>query len=104
LQSGIIEKVDRTKCPDVGKVHYLLYSEVVRRDALTTTLRVVFDTSSKATIDSPSLNDCLYSGSALTPTIFKILLRFREKRTALVADIEKALLNIRVSDQDRDVL
>jgi len=65
---------------------------------------VLFDASSKATIDSPSLNDCLYSGPALTPTIFKILLWFREKRIALVANIEKAFLNIRVSDQDRDVL
>ena len=104
LQSGIIEKVDHTKCPDVGKVHYLPHHGVVRRDALTTKLRFVFDASSKATIDSPSLNDCLYSGPALTPTIFKILLWFREKRIALVADIEKAFLNIRVSDQDRDVL
>ena len=104
LQSGIIEKVDRTKCPDFGRVHYLPHHGVVGRDALTTKLRVVFDASSKATIDSPSLNGCLYSGPALTPTIFKILLQFREKRIALVADIEKAFLNIRVSDQERDVL
>ena len=41
LQSGIIERVDRTKCPDVGKVHYLPQHGVVRRDALTTKLRVV---------------------------------------------------------------
>ena len=66
LQCGIIEKVDHTKCPDVGKVHYLPYHGVVRRDALTTKLRVVFDASSKATKDSPSLNDCLYSGPSLT--------------------------------------
>ena len=85
-------------------MHYLPHNRVVRRDALATKLRVVFDGSSKATIDSPILNDCLYSGPALTPTIFQILLRFREKRIALVSDIKKAFLNIRVSDQDRDVL
>ena len=64
LQCGIIEKVDRTKCPDVGKVHYLPHHGVVRKDALTTKLSVVFDASSKATKDSPSLNDCLYSRPA----------------------------------------
>ena len=104
LQSGIIEQVDHAKCPDVGKVHYLPHHGVVRRDALTTKLRVVFDASSRPAKDSPSLNDCLYSGPALTPTIFKVLLRFREKMIALVADIEKAFLNVRVSDEDRDVL
>ena len=76
LQSGIIEQVDHAKWPDVGKVHYLPHHGVVRRDALTTKLRVVFYASSRPTKDSPSLNDCLYSGPALTPTIFKVLLRF----------------------------
>ena len=64
----------------------------------------MFDASSKATKDSLSLNDCLYSGPALTPTIFKILLRFRERKIALVGDIEKAFLNIRVQEQDRNAL
>lgn len=41
LQYGIFEKVDHTKCPDVGKVHYVPHHGVVRRDALTTKLRVV---------------------------------------------------------------
>lgn len=59
LRSRIIERVDTSKCPDVGKVHYLPHHGVVRRDALTTKLRIVFDASSKATSESPSLNDCL---------------------------------------------
>ena len=64
----------------------------------------MFDASSKATKESLSLNDCLYSGPALTPTIFKILLRFREREITLVGDIEKAFLNIRVQEQDRNAL
>ena len=64
----------------------------------------MFHASSKATKESLSLNDCLYSGPALTPTIFKILLRFRERKIALVGDIEKAFLNIRVQEQDRNAL
>ncbi|XP_068686960.1 uncharacterized protein [Montipora foliosa] len=104
LQSGIIERIDTTECPAVGKVHYLPHHGVVRRDALTTKLRIVFDASSRATSEDPSLNDCLYSGPSLTPTIFKILLRFRERKIALVGDIEKAFLNIKVQEQDRNVL
>ena len=77
---------------------------MVRRDALTTKLRIMFDASLKATRESPSSNDCLYSGPALTPTIFKILLRFRERKIALVGDVDKAFLNIGVREQDRDVL
>ena len=64
----------------------------------------MLDASSRLTNESPSLNDCMYSGPALTPTIFKILLRFRERKTALFGDIEKAFLNIRVQEQDRNVL
>ena len=104
LQSGIIEQVDCAKRPDVGRVHYLPHHGVVRRDALTTKLRVVFDASSRPSSDSPSLNECLYSGPALTPTIFNVLLRFREKRIALVGDIEKAFLSVGVAEEDRDVL
>ena len=65
---------------------------MVRRDALTTELRVVSDALSKPSSDS--LNECLYSGPALTPTIFNVLLRFREKRISLVGDIEKAFFNV----------
>ena len=59
LQSGIIDQVDGAKRPDVGRVHYLLHHGVVRRDALTTKLRVVFDASSRPSSDIPSLNKCL---------------------------------------------
>ena len=36
--------------------------------------------------------------------LFDILLRFREKRVALIGDIEKAFLNIEVDKEDRDFL
>ncbi len=94
LRSGVIERVNATECLDFGKVYYLPHHEVVRRDVLTSKLRTVFDASSNASGQSPSLNDCLYSGLALTPTIFPILLRFSERKIALVGDIEKAFVDI----------
>ena len=80
LWSGIIEGVDTTKCPAVSKLLYLPHNVVVRVDTLTTKLRIAFGASSRPRSKSTSLNDCLYSGTAWTPTIFKILLRFRERK------------------------
>ena len=54
--------------------------------------------------NSTSLNDSLKVGPPLTPTIFEILIRFRENKIGLVSDIEKAFLNISVDPQDRNCL
>jgi hypothetical protein len=51
-----------------------------------------------------SLNDCLHVGPSLNPLLFDILVRFRQKRIALIADIEKAFLNVEVDKIDRDCL
>lgn len=83
---------------------HVLHHGVVRKEVLSTKLCVVFDASSKATQDVPSLNDCLHVGPALSPKIFEILLRFRERKVAVVADVEKAFLNIGIEKEDRDVL
>ena len=99
-RKGIIERVDNSTIPEVGKVHYLPHHGVVRQQALSTKLRVIFDASSKAAPDLPSLNDCLNVGPALSSKIFDILVRFRQYRVAVVADIEKAFLNIRVEEID----
>lgn len=45
LEQGIIEKVDETEEQPVGQTHYLLHQAVIRQDALTMKLRVVFDAS-----------------------------------------------------------
>ena len=50
------------------------------------------------------MNDCLEAGPSLNPLLFDILLRFREQRVAIVADIERAFLNIEVHKKDRDSL
>ena len=85
-------------------MHYLPHHGVIRKTALTTKLRVVFDASSKANSKVPSLNDCIYVGPPLTPAILDILLRFRAKKIGLVADIQQAILNISVDERHRDYL
>ena len=102
LQKGIIEKVASLEESD--KTYYIPHLAVIRRQAETTKLRVVYDASAREGAKGTSLNDCLHVGPSLNPLLFDILARFREKRTTLVADIEKAFLNIEVDKADRDCL
>ena len=102
LESGIIEPV--IELEKAEKIHYIPHHAVVRKEAKTTKVRVVYDTSCKESPKGASLNDCLLVGPKLAPLMFHILLRFREKRIALVADIEKAFLNVEVDSLDRDCL
>ena len=98
---GIVERV--TELETTEKIHYLPHHAVIQKDAKTTKVRVVYDASSKEGKRGVSLNDCLHVGPALT-LLYEILIRFREKRVALVGDIEKAFLNIIVNRRDRDCL
>ena len=102
LRSGVIERV--AELEGACKVHYLPHQAVIRKDAETTKLRIVYDASAKEGKNGISLNDCLHTGPSLNPLLFEILVRFRENRVALVEDIEKAFLNISVDESDRDCL
>ena len=102
LENGVIEPV--AELDEAERVHYLPSQTVVRAEAETTKVRLVFDASCKDRKAGTSLNDCLHVGPSLTPFLFDILLRFRENRVALVGDIEKAFLNIEVNPADRDCL
>ena len=94
LEHSVIEKAESISIP--GKVKYLLHQAVIRDDHSSTKLRVVFDASSK-TVGS-SLNDTLYKGPYLTPLLFDVLLRFQFNPVGIIADIEKAYLQISVAD------
>ena len=86
------------------RVHYLSRHAVVRKEALTTKVRVVMDGSAKVKANAPSLNECLQTGPSLTPSILDILLSFRWFKVALVSHIEKAFHMISVDERDRDAL
>ncbi len=102
VKDGIVEQVSELE--PAGKIHYLPHRAVIREDAETTKLRVVYDASCKDRKTRVSLNDCLHVGPSLTPMIFDVLLRFRANNVALVGDIEKAFLNIEIHPEDRDCL
>ena len=102
LDKGVIEPVINLEHTE--SVHYLPHHAVVRRDAKTTKVRIVYDASSRESKKAVSLNDCLHVGPPLSPLLYEILLRLRQKKIALISDIEKAFLNIEIARQDRDCL
>eukprot|EP00112_Aurelia_sp_Birch-Aquarium-sp1_P003266 Seg1363.23 transcript_id=Seg1363.23/GoldUCD/mRNA.D3Y31 product="hypothetical protein" protein_id=Seg1363.23/GoldUCD/D3Y31 len=50
-----------------------------------------------------SLNDCLLPGPVLQPNLVSIIIRFRLHRVALMADIRKMFLQIKLAKQDQSV-
>ena len=102
LSSGIIEVVEKPLDGVIGRTHYLPHHAVIRKDKLTTKLRIVYDASARGT--GASLNDCLYSGPNFGQNIMAILLRFRTHKIGIIGDIEKAFLMISIAPKDRDVL
>ena len=101
-ENGIIEPVPDK--PDGDRIHYVPHHCVVREQAESTKVRIVYDASAKERKYAKSLNDCLHIGPALQPLLYDILLRLRLHRTVLIGDIKKAFLQIEVAPEDRDVL
>ena len=101
LANNIMEPVEET---EKKEVHYLPHHPVVRESAETTKVRIVYDASAKARKGDKSLNECLHTGPSLAPLLYDVLLRMRAHPIMLVADIEKAFLQIEIDKDDRDYL
>jgi hypothetical protein len=86
---------------DISTGHYLPH-RAVKKDSITTPIRIVYDCSAKANRNEPSLNDCLEKGPPLLNDLVGMLIRFRLHETAFVSDIEKAFLNITLDEEDRN--
>ena len=89
LEKGVIEKVAKAVTKNI--VHYLPHQAVINP---TTKLRIVYDASAKSRKGNKSLNECLYRGPVMLNDLCGLLMRFRLRTVAIVADIEKAFLQI----------
>jgi len=101
VNTGIMEPVPPHQTGEV--VHYIPHQAVIREQAETTKMRIVYDCSSRADTRTPSLNDCLEIGLPLQPLLFDILLRNQMRKHCVTGDIQKTFLQIQVHKQDRDV-
>lgn len=99
LTQGIRKEIDENEIPTGAKS--LPHRAFITTHKSTAKLRIVFDASAQLK-DSPSLNDVLLRGPELFSKLCDILLRFRIRNIALVSDVEKAFLQVRLHMQGRD--
>ncbi|XP_058979466.1 uncharacterized protein LOC101899042 [Musca domestica] len=100
LSMGHMELVPTTSVP-TEHCYYMPHHAVLKETSSTTKLRVVFNASMK-TSTGLSLNDTLMVGPQLQDDMFSILLRFRQHRFAMMADVEKMYRQVYVAEKDTD--
>ncbi|XP_064468687.1 uncharacterized protein LOC135382950 [Ornithodoros turicata] len=84
-------------------LYYLPHHAVIRKDAVTTRIIIVFDASSHIP-GQPSLNDVLSKSANINSDLLHLLLAFRSYPIILTGDIRKAYLQIEIRPEDRDAL
>lgn len=80
--------------------YILPHQAIVRPEAQTTKLRVVFDASAKTTLGT-ALNDKLIAGPNLQQELIDIILRFRMHEYVITADVAMMFRQIKVDKRDR---
>ena len=85
VEKGYVRKLEPNEGED-GPSWYLPHFPVIREDRETTKVRIVFDSAARC--KGISLNDVMLTGPKLQRDVLKILLRFRLRPVALVADIQ----------------
>ena len=100
LEAGIVEPAPEE--PTGERLFYMPHKPVVREEATTTKVRMVFDASAKEHPLSTSINECMYPGPPLQPLLWDILVRARMSSHLLLADLKKAFHQIAVREEDRD--
>ena len=98
LEEGVVE---RAPSEAMGKEFYLPHQVVVRENAETTKLRVVYDASAHTHNDAPSFNDCLHAGPPLQNQLWRVLTRNQFHSVAVTGDIWKAFLQIKICQAER---
>ena len=95
------EFIERVSGNASTSVHYIPHHPV-RKESLTTPIRIVYDCSCKQSPDLPSLNDCRNPGPPFLNDLCAILIRFRLHNIAFSSDIEKAFLHVHLDEADRN--
>ncbi|XP_078368252.1 uncharacterized protein LOC144652094 [Oculina patagonica] len=100
-EEGIVEQAP---AEPKGTEFYIPHRAVVRENAETTKLRIVYDASAKENPSQPSLNDCLHPGPPLQNLLWNVLIRARFYPVLLAGDLQKAFLQVRIKEEERDAL
>ena len=101
IRKGYAEKVPPEDLKsENGRLWYIPHHGVYHKRKKT--LRVVFDCAS--TFKGASLNNVLLQGPDLANSLIGVLLRFRQEPVAIMADIESMFHQVRVNEEDRNLL
>ncbi|XP_024885139.1 uncharacterized protein LOC112463171, partial [Temnothorax curvispinosus] len=87
---------------NTSPVYYIPHHAVVTQVNGQNKLRVVFNASAKTT-SGKSLNDILQVGPTIQPTLFVIVLRFRQHQFVLTADIVKMYRQVEIIEEQRNL-
>ena len=100
LEQGIVEKVPEQ--PTGERVFYMPHKPVARETASTTKVRMVFDASAKPHSLANSVNESMHTGPPLQSLLWDVMVRARMSTHLLLADLQKAFLQISIKEEDRD--
>lgn len=96
INQGFLKKVAVDETGDnIQQSFYLPHHPVIKESSTSTKVRPVFDGSAK-TSNGISLNQVLLKGPVIQDSLFDLLLRFRMRAVALVADIKQMYLQVKV--------
>ena len=78
--------------PAKEKGIYIPHMTVIRENAATIKMRIVYDASARAKDTAPPLNECLETERPVQNKIWRVLVRGRFHVVAIEGDIRKAFL------------
>ena len=90
VKEGVVEKAPAKV---TGKEFYMPHRALIRENAESTKLRVVYDASARAYDGVPSLNECLHTGPPLQNELCNVIVRNRFHPIAVAGDMHKAFLH-----------
>ncbi|XP_057672767.1 uncharacterized protein LOC130904152 [Diorhabda carinulata] len=99
IQLGHMSKVSKSES-DTYSDYYMSHHGVYREDAITTSLKVIFD-ASLPSCTGFSLNNILMIGPTTQQDLFSILVRFRQHSIVIAADCTKMYRSVLVAPEDR---
>ena len=106
LKAGIIEiacSSEEYLSRDTVVTHYLPHHLVVTNNGSSLKPRVVYEGCAKTHPSKKSLNECLYRGPNMVANLCGMWLRFRMNRIAMIADIEKAYVQLQLAESDSEI-
>ena len=96
--------VERAPAKVTGKEFYLPHRALIRENAESTKLRVVYDASARACDGVPSLNESLHTGPPLQNELCDVIVGNGFHPIAVAGDMRKAFLQIRVKEAEHSAL